>query len=209
MTIHDVSVKISPDMVVWPGDAGVEITPVSRISQGGSANISELRMGSHSGTHVDPPLHFIEGGTTVDQLPLDVLIGECVVCDVRDVPAIDIPVLEACAIPEGTERILFKTRNSAFWKENEFRTDFTYIDPDAARWLIDRGIRLVGIDYLSVEKYKTPGHPTHMALLSAGVVAIEGLDLSEVSGGRYTLICLPLRIEGGDGSPARAVLISL
>ena len=206
MTIYDISIPIREGMVVWPGDTPVEITPTSRISEGAGSNVSVLRLSTHAGTHVDPPRHFIEGGGTVDRLPLDALIGECFVCEVMDTPAIRVEHLEAAGVPDGTERILFKTRNSQLLREPEFRTDFTYLEPEAADWLVRRGMRLVGIDYLSVGQFKR-GHPTHLRLLGAGVVVLETLDLSEVAGGTYTLICLPLRILDGDGSPARAVLI--
>jgi len=206
VTIYDISIPIREGMVVWPGDTPVEITPTSRISEGAGSNVSVLRLSTHAGTHVDPPRHFVEGGGTVDRLPLDALIGECFVCEIADETAIRVEHLEAARIPDGIERILFRTRNSGLWREPEFRTDFTYLEPDAADWLVRRGMRLVGIDYLSVGEFKH-GHPTHVRLLEAGVVVLESLDLSEVAGGTYMLVCLPLRIADGDGSPARAVLV--
>ena len=202
--IYDLSIRITPDMPVWPGDVNAEITPASRISQGAGANVSILRFSTHVGTHVDPPLHFIDGGMTVDQLPLDALVGECLVHKVDSPQVIAIADLEG--IPAGTERIIFKTRNSDLWHKPGFQTDYVYLDPDAAEWLVKRGIRLVGTDYLSVDKMKS-GHLTHTCLLQAGVVIIEGLDCSEVPEGTYTLVCLPLKIKGGDGAPARAILI--
>lgn len=213
--IYDLSIPISPDMPVYPGDPSAEVTPASRISQGAGANVSILRFGSHTGTHVDPPFHFIEGGATVDELPLDVLVGECLVHKVES-PVIRIEDLEG--IPQGTERIIFKTGNSDLWRaagastpirrgKPGFQTDYTYLDPDAAEWLIKLGIRLVGIDYLSIEKLKSGTHPTHTRLLQAGVVIVEGLDCSGVPEGMYTLVCLPLKIKGGDGAPARAILM--
>ena len=201
--IYDISIPISPDMPVWPGDVNAEVTPVSRISEGAGSNVSILRFSTHTGTHVDPPLHFIEGGNSVDKLPLDVLVGECLVHRV-DSPVITIADLEG--IPAGIERIIFKTRNSDLWGKPGFQTDYTYLDPDAAEWLVDRGIRLVGIDYLSVDKMRS-GHHAHTCLLQAGVVIVEGLDCTEVPEGMYTLICLPLKIKGGDGAPARAILM--
>lgn len=201
--IYDISLSIAPDMPVWPGDVNVEVTPVSRISQGAGANVSILRFSTHVGTHVDPPLHFIEGGMTVDEIPLDVLVGECLVYKI-DSPVITIADLEG--VPAGTERIIFKTRNSDLWSKPGFQSDYTYLDPDAAEWLVNRGIRLVGIDYLSVDQMKS-GHVTHTRLLQAGVVILEGLDCSEVPEGKYTLVCLPLKIKGGDGAPARAILM--
>ncbi len=207
MKIYDITVPIGPNIPVYPGDAGVEITPISRISKGGSSNLSLLKLGTHTGTHIDPPIHMIEGAPTLDDIPIDALIGECFVCNFGDLQVIDLSAIQKSGIPEGTTRLLLKTRNSAFWTEKEFRTDFTYLDPDAAKWLIELGIRLVGTDYLSIEKFRCSGHPTHITLLRAGVVIVEGLDLSDVPEGKYTLICLPLRIKAGDGSPARAILV--
>ncbi|MCX6377431.1 MAG: cyclase family protein [Armatimonadetes bacterium] len=207
MTIHDISIPIREGMPVWPSDPPVEITPSSRISQGGGANSSILRFGTHTGTHVDPPFHFVEAGLTVDRIPLETLVGECLVCEVPDAPVIEVEHLEAASIPDGTLRILFKTRNSGLWREPEFRTDYTYLSPEAADWLVRRGIKLVGTDYLSIDKFKSGGHAVHLRLLEAGVIVLEGLDLSEVAGGTYTLVCLPLKITDGDGAPARAILI--
>lgn len=201
--IYDISIPISPDMPVWPGDVNAEITPASRISEGAGSNVSILRFSTHCGTHVDPPLHFIEGGDSVDQLPLDVLVGECLVHKVES-PVIRIEDLEG--IPEGLERIIFKTGNSELWDKPGFQADYAYLDADAAEWLVNRGIRLVGTDYLSVDKMNS-GHMTHICLLHAGVVILEDLDCSEVPRGMYTLVCLPLRIKGGDGAPARAILM--
>lgn len=208
MTIYDISVSISDRTPVYPGDPGIELTPVSRISAGEGANVSLLSFGTHTGTHIDPPYHFLEDGLKTDEVPLDLLIGKCLVCPLETAAAIGIDELEAAGIPDGTERILFKTRNSAFWEDPEFRKDFTYLDPAGANWLIERGIRLVGIDYLSVDRFKSGTHPSHLELLRAGVAIIEGINLAEVSRGSYTLVCLPLKIAGGDGGPARAVLIS-
>lgn len=208
MRIYDISVAISEEMPVYTGDPEIKITPDSRISAGDSANVSVLTFGSHTGTHIDPPFHFIESGKTIDQLPLDLLIGKCLVCPIEDPKVIGVPELEAAAIPEGTERILFKTRNSELWNQREFTQDFVYLAEDAAEWLLERGIRLIGIDYLSVDRYKSGTHPTHLVLLRAGAVIIEGLDLRSVPAGTYTLVCLPLKIAGGDGGPSRAVLLS-
>ena len=213
--IYDLSIPITPDMPVWPGDVNAEIIPASRISEGAGANVSILRFSTHVGTHVDPPLHFIEGGNTVDNLPLDALVGECLVHKVDSPSVITIADLEG--VPAGTERIIFKTRNSDLWRaagpstpirrgKPGFQYDYVYLDPDAAEWLVNRGIRLVGTDYLSVDKMKS-GHLTHTCLLQAGVVIVEGLDCTGVPEGMYTLVCLPLKIKGGDGAPARAILM--
>ena len=210
MPIYDVTVPISNELPTWPDDPGVQITVWRSLSSGDSANVSMLNFGAHTGTHVDAPAHFIEGAAKIESLPLDVLIGPAQVIEVPDdLHAIDEAfVLDHCA--PDTTRVLFKTRNSAFWSESEpeFHTDFTYLDLNAAQRLAKRGIKLVGIDYLSIEKFNSPKNETHLALLSHGVVILEGLNLTDIPAGMYELICLPLRLRNskGDGAPARVVL---
>jgi arylformamidase len=213
MRIYDVSVPISERMPTYEGDPKVLIEQWATIAGGDAANVTMLHFGAHTGTHVDAPAHFIEGASKVESLPLDVLIGEArVVLIPEDARAINTGHLAAQDLG-GATRVLFRTRNSAFWSNpaSTFRTDFTYLEPDAARALVQMGVRLVGIDYLSVERFKPERFETHQALLSNGVVIIEGLDLREVAAGTYELICLPLKIAGGtgDGAPARTVLRSL
>ncbi|MDT5062429.1 MAG: arylformamidase [Acidobacteriota bacterium] len=213
MRIYDVSVPISAATPTYPGDPGIEIGQWAALARGDAANVSLLHFGAHTATHVDAPAHFIEGASRVDAMPLDALIGPArVVLIPDDVDAIQPSHLSALDLEDST-RVLFKTRNSAFWSNTAsgFRQDFTYIAPDAARALVELGVRLVGIDYLSVEKFKSERHETHQILLSNGVVIIEGLDLREVGAGSYELICLPLKIAGGagDGAPARTVLRTL
>ena len=210
MPIYDVSVSISAATPAYPGDPGIEIRQWAAIADGDAANVSLLHFGAHTGTHVDAPSHFIEGAPKVDAMPLDALVGRArVVLIPDDVDAIEASHLSAQLL-EGATRIIFKTRNSAFWSNTAsgFHEDFTYIAPDAARALVQSGARLVGIDYLSVEKFKSERHETHEILLSSGVVIVEGLDLREVPAGDYELVCLPLKIAGGtgDGAPARAIL---
>jgi arylformamidase len=212
MRIYDVSVPISERMPTYEGDPGVEIKQWATIAGGDAANVTLLHFGAHTGTHVDAPAHFIEGAAQVLAMPLDVLIGEArVVLIPEDARSITAAHLNAQDLG-GATRVLFRTRNSAFWSNptGEFRTDFTYLEPDAARALVRMGVRLVGIDYLSVEKFRPERFETHQTLLSNGVVIIEGLDLRGVSAGVYELICLPLKIAGGtgDGAPARTVLRS-
>ncbi|MCX6024602.1 MAG: cyclase family protein [Chloroflexi bacterium] len=208
MRIYDVTVPIRAEMPVYPGDAPVQIIPVARFSKGDIAEVSELRLGTHTGTHVDPPGHFVPGGAMADRLPLEVMLGECLVVDARGVTgAISVAFLEGAGIPAGAQRLLFLTSNSALWASPEFARDFVYIAPDAARWLVERGVRLVGVDYLSVEQFGFDRPDTHTTLLGAGVVVIEGLNLTEVPPGAYTLLCLPLRLADGDGAPARVVLV--
>ena len=210
MPIYDVTVPVSNELPTWPGDPGVEITDWRTLSAGDGANVSMLNLGAHTGTHVDAPAHFIEGAAKVESLPLDALIGEATVIKVpADARVIDEEFVQKHYAP-GTERVLFKTCNSAFWSETDpqFHTDFTYLDLPAARWLVEQGIKLVGIDYLSIEKYASEKHETHIALLSRGVVILEGLNLMDIAPGTYELICLPLRLRSnkGDGAPARVVL---
>ena len=213
MPIYDVTVPLHNELPTWPGDPGVEISDWRSLTKGDGANVSLVHFGAHTATHVDAPAHFIEGAAKVEAMPLDALIGEAEVIEVpEDCLAIDEDFVAAKCAP-GTERILFKTRNSAFWSEPEphFHTDFSYLDLNAATRLVQQGLRLVGIDYLSIEKFGQANHETHLALLSKGVVILEGLNLTEVAAGKYELICLPLRLRSnlGDGAPARAVLRTL
>jgi arylformamidase len=209
MKIFDISLTISPELPVWPGDPPVELEQVESMDRGAHANVSHLSAGVHTGTHVDAPHHFLNDGRTVEQMPLDVLIGPCYVIQLPDeVEAITAEALDGTALPEGTKRILFGTSNSRFWSqgEAEFQEDFVAVTEDGAEWLVERGIQLVGVDYLSVAPYGD-SVPTHTALLQAGVVVVEGLDLSAVPRGFYDLYCLPLKLLGADGAPARAVLV--
>ncbi len=208
MKIHDISVPISAHMPTYPGDPKVSITPMLQIAKGDNANVSLLSMGDHTGTHVDPPVHFVQGGKTVDELDLNILYGPARVVDLTKVVGAITPAdLENAQVPTSALRVLFKTRNSQFWGRREFEEDYIGISWDAARWIVDHGIRLVGIDYLSVELFQATEPNTHRTLLGAGVIIVEGLNLQEIAPGDYTLACLPLKILNGDGAPARAVLI--
>jgi len=209
MKIHDISLTVAPGMVVWPGDPAVELYRVAKIEEGANANVSHMHLGVHTGTHVDAPYHFLNDGSKVETLALDALIGSAQVVAVDEtVNLLDAAVLQAAGIAEGIERVLFKTRNSRYWQRGEavFQTDFVAIPADGAAYLVERGIRLVGVDYLSVAPFKN-SRPTHEILLKAGMVLLEGVDLSEVSAGFYDLYCLPMKLLGSDGAPARTVLI--
>lgn len=210
MRTYDITLTISPDLPSWPGDPRVEIERVRKIEDGSNANVSRVDMGVHTGTHVDAPFHFLQDGITVDQIDLSLLTGRAYVLHLPDVDVITAPVLENAQIPPRTRRVLFKTRNSESWEkeDQDFNTDFVGLSEDGADYLVKRGVKLVGMDYLSVAPYKK-SRPTHESLLRAGVVIVEGLDLSEVSQGRYTLYCLPLKIANSDGAPARAILIGV
>jgi arylformamidase len=210
MRIYDISIPLKDGIPIYPGDPGLEIQDWLSLSNGDTANVSMVHFGVHTGTHVDAPAHFIEGAARVEAMPLEILIGEAEVIEVpRERRSIDAALVrEHC--PNGSKRVLFKTRNSSLWtnSDSSFNRDYTYLECEAAKELLQRGVRLVGIDYLSIEKYEEDGHPTHLALLSKDVVIVEGLNLRDVPAGKYELICLPLRISGGkgDGAPARAVL---
>jgi arylformamidase len=207
--IIDVSLGIGPALPTWPGDPGVEVVPTARLARGDPANVSELRLGSHTGTHVDPPVHFIDGDASVDALPLETLVGSAVVADLRGAQAIGAAELEALDLAAGTERLLCRTDNSDRWAVlgGSCPEDYVAVTPDGARWIVDRGLLLVGVDFLSVERDGPPDFPVHRTLLAAGVVIVEGLDLSKVTPGTYTFVCAPLKVIGGDGAPARALLI--
>lgn len=208
MRIFDVTVPISSATPIYKGDPGVEITSFKAIADGSSANVSAVSMGVHTATHVDAPNHFIDGARRVHELDPEKLVGPCrVIVIPEDVIAIEPEHVGDIA---GVERILFKSRNSEFWAtpEDGFRTDFTYITPATAKMLVDNGVVLVGIDYLSIEKSGSPGHPVHITLLEKEVVILEGVDLRKVPGGNYEIICAPLKYDGGngDGAPARTFL---
>src|SRR5207249_5254128 len=210
MPIYDVTVPIRSGMPIYEGDPPVKIEAASSLASGDSANVSFLHFGAHTGTHVDAPAHFIEGAAKIDSLSLDILIGPVRVIHVaEDRTEIDSEFLSSCDL-ENVERIIFRTRNSGFWLSG-FRKDFTHLLPEAAEMLVEQGVKLVGTDYLSIEKFHSGHHRTHIALLARGVVIVEGLNLSGVPAGDYELICLPLKIaEGaGDGAPARVVLRTL
>lgn len=209
MKIYDISLAVQPGMVTWPNHPPVTLEWFRKIEEGARCNVSRLEMCTHAGTHVDAPYHFLKNGNTVEGLSLDDLVGPAQVVVFPDhVDVIDAELLEAAGIPSGTRRLLCKTRNSGLWVRNEaaFDAHFVALAADAADWLIAQGIRLIGVDYLSVATYGEPGGSTHLALLGASVVIIEGLDLSAVDPGSYTLVCLPLKLVGSDGAPARAVL---
>ena len=210
MPIYDVTVPIRSGMPIYEGDPPVKIEAASSLASGDSANVSFLHLGAHTGTHVDAPAHFIEGAAKIDSLSFDILIGPARLIHVaEDRTEIDSEFLSSCDL-ENVERIVFRTRNSNFWNEG-FRKDFTHLLPEAAEMLVNRGVKLVGTDYLSIEKFHSGHHRTHIALLARGVVIVEGLNLSGVPAGDYELICLPLKIaEGaGDGAPARVILRAL
>ena len=202
-TLIDVTLPISDKLPVWPGDPPVHITRVTD----DLPMLSGLSMSCHAGTHVDAPAHFLPGGAGVDGLPLDVLVGPAWVVRLVGQAPLTASMLAGAAIPTGTVRLLIRSDNSDRVVE-AFDPDFVALAPDAAAWLLDHGIRLVGIDGPSIEAYDAPGDPVHRALLAAGVIIVENLALAGVAPGAYELTCLPLRIAGCDGAPARVVLVT-
>jgi arylformamidase len=209
MKIYDVSLTIDNTLVTWPGDPPIVLDRVNKIEAGANANVSRIEMGVHTGTHVDAPFHFIFNGKGIDELDLNTLVGQVLVVEIREkVNVINQAVIESLEIPPGTQRILFKTQNSAFWETQgkEFRPEFIALNLEAANYLVKTGIKLVGIDYFSISPYKN-SRPTHVALLQQEIIIIEGLDLSQVSPGVFQLYCLPIKLKGSDGAPARVILI--
>jgi arylformamidase len=206
--IYDISVPIRSGGLVYPGNPEIDIALQQAVAKGAGANVSTIRFGSHTGTHADAARHFFDDGQTVDKIPLERLIGPALLLSFADdVRSVGEAELRAHDI-KGQTRILLRTRNSAFLSQKEFVKDYTYLAPDGAQYLVDQGVELVGIDYLSIEQFHSGHHLTHRTLLERSVVIVEGLDLSVPPPGEYQFICLPLRIEGCDGAPARAVLIA-
>lgn len=203
----DVSLPIRSGMLHWPSDPPVSIGRVQDMEKGEPANLSRINMGVHSGTHVDAPIHFLPRGKGVDALSLDALIGMARVIEVHADAAVNSPNLEPHKIRRG-DRILLKTRNSAMrlLRRKTFSENFVHLGADGAEYLVTRGVRTIGIDYLSIGGYKKDGRAVHRRLLGAGILIIESLDLSDVPPGRYEMICLPIRILNGDGAPARILL---
>jgi arylformamidase len=205
-TIFDVTVPLTPGLPVYPGDPPFEIEPLQRAGAD-AFSLSRMSLGNHTGTHVDAPAHFVPGGTTIDGLPPEILMGKTRVVEILARERIDRVDLEAQDLRDDL-RILLKTRMSGQMQKPEFQEDHLYLSEDAAAYLAQAGLKLVGFDYLSIDRYGASDFPAHHALLGAGVVIVEGLDLSEVEPGEYDMTCLPLRVAGGDGAPARVILKS-
>ena len=207
--IFDISVPVSPALPVWPGDPQIVLERFRKIFDGSDSNDSKMACSVHCGTHVDAPAHFIENGSTIEGLSLDILIGPATVAEFPEIDRITPDLLENQKLPVRTKRLLLKTKNSDLWKnpEHAFNPDFVALSAESAAWMVARGIQLVGIDYLSIQLFSDTEPRTHRTLLEAGIIIVEGLDLQAVSPGCYQLICLPLKLAGSEGAPARAVLI--
>jgi len=206
MRIYDITVPLSPSLPVYPGDPEVAITPVAQLQWGDAANVSRLALSSHTGTHLDAPRHFFQAGLAIDNIDLHVLMGPARVWAFPDatthLTADDLQPLGLA----GTQRLLFKTPNSALWERRGFQATYVALTESAAHLLVDLGVQLVGIDYLSVDAFERQDFPVHRILLGAGVLILEGLDLRAVPAGEYELLALPLLLQNGDGAPMRAIL---
>jgi arylformamidase len=201
----DVSAPLRQGLPTYPNNPEFELQPLKRIADGGSSNVSRLVLGTHTGTHVDAPRHFFDDGVSVDELALNLLIGRARVVEINKRGPITAGDLAAAGLREDL-RVLFRTPNSALWNSNVFHEEYAHLTDSGARYLVEQGVKLVGIDYLSIEQFKKPGAPAHRTLLSNGVVIIEGLNLADAEPGMYEMYCLPLLVVGGDGAPARVVL---
>lgn len=208
MKIWDVTLTLTEKMPVWPGDPQPQFIKKMQLEKGDIATVSYIKMGAHTGTHVDAPCHFIKGGGGVETLPLEILVGPALVIEALNIPLITKEVFEAHDIPKGTERLLIKTDNSEYWVKGvlEFDKSYVAISEDGAKFLVERKIKLVGLDGFSIAPFGDVV-PTHEVILGAKIVVIEGLNLSEINAGTYTLCCLPIKIAGSDGAPARTILM--
>lgn len=208
MKLIDVSLPLQARLPSYPGNTPFTLEPIKRIAKGQSSNVSSLHLSAHTGTHVDAPFHFFDDGAGTEALPLELLCGRARVVDLTTRKAISVDDLSSLDLSEDI-RLLIKTHNSRLWGSPEFHEDYIGVSAEAARYLVDRGIKVVGVDYLSVEEFRKPGAPAHRALLGAGTIVIEGLNLVDVAPGHYEMFCLPLAIVGSDGAPARVVLRAL
>lgn len=203
----DVTLPLRPQMPFWPESTGLKITAIKRMKSGGVCNLSALTIDLHAGTHVDAPWHYVDEGFTTEDLSIETMMGACWLAHMPDTKEVTAADLEMAGIPDGTTRLLLRTSNSLLWKkgEPEFRKDFVGLSADGARWLVEHKIRLLGIDYLSVGPFGR-GIETHKIVLGAHMVVVEGLYLADVEAGSYELICLPMKLVGAEGAPARVVL---
>lgn len=205
---YDVTLPYSPRLPAWPGEPKPVVERLKRMADGAESNVTRIDAAVHYGTHMDAPVHFLENGTGIEALPVDALVGPALVAYLPEVDVITADALAGLNWPRGIDRVLFKTRNSALWDDldHAFATDYVAVAADGARALVERNVRLVGVDYLSVEPFVNDDFATHRTLLGAGVIIVEGLDLRRVPPGIYEMACLPMKIVGADGAPTRVVL---
>jgi arylformamidase len=205
LPLYDATVPIREGMLTFPGDPTFKIDLFFSRSKGDPFELALMSIGTHLGTHVDPPAHYLDGGATVDQIPLEIMVGPGIVLDMTGRSRIDGNALEEADLQNHT-RVLFKTDNSRLLCANEFHEDYAHLTEDGALYLVERGVRLVGTDYFSIEKYRNPGAPVHTILLKASALIVETLDLSQIPAGPCEIYCLPLKIHGADGAPARVII---
>ena len=207
--IYDVTVPITNSMPVWPGDPPVRLTAKSHLSRDKThtVRLTNIEMGSHTGTHIDAPFHMTDEGRRLDEFPLETLTGKVTVFEIPGARSLGRTELERLNW-DGVERVLFKTENSSHWQDGKFYEEFVYLEPEGAEFLVQQGVRLVGIDYLSIDKFRSQSHPSHFVLLKQDIPIIEGLNLAAVPAGEYTLVALPLKLQDADGAPARVILMN-
>jgi arylformamidase len=205
MKLIDVTVPLDANVPLYPGNTPFSLEAIKRIRRGDSSNVSTLHMSAHAGTHVDAPRHFFDEAPGTEAIPLEMLMGRARVIEVTSRKGITADDLARFDLSEDV-RVLIKTMNSRLWASPEFHADYVGVTESGARHLVDHGIKVLGVDYLSVEEYKRPGAPAHHILLGGGTIVIEGLNLRDVDPGVYDLFCLPLSVVGSDGAPARVVL---
>ena len=202
----DISVPITRGLPTWPGSTGFSVEQTLSFQRGDGITVSRLDLDVHTGTHVESALHYVEGGDPVETIPLEAFVGPALVVDLRSADAIGTDELEAAEIPDGTERLLLRTRNSGLLRAGQdFDQQFVGLTVEGARWVAFGGFRLVGTDFLSIQRFGDDPE-THRVLMRANVAILEGLDLSAVDPGEYRLTCLPIRLHGTEAAPARAIL---
>ena len=208
MTIYDISLTYTEDLPTWPGDPTIQLKQISSIKKGDLANVTQLSMSVHAGTHIDAPDHFLGNGKTVEDIPMELMVGTAAVVEIPSREIITAADIQAAQIPDDVKRILIKTSNSEYWASGnkKFQEDFIAPDREAAKILVEMGMEVIGVDYLSVGGFHADGTEIHQALLNAGIWIIEGLDLKRAQPGKVQLICLPIKVAGGDGAPARALV---
>lgn len=206
--IIDITIPLTGDLPKWPGSPGFIIQKFQKMENGNQCNNSLITCDVHFGTHIDAPLHFFQDGKSIDQIDLESLIGEVYVANLPDIDDITKDILELLPLNKGIKRIIFRTKNSELWSKRKcvFYPDYVALSPDGAKWLVDKGIKLVGTDYLSIQPFNDKTGVVHKILLGNGVTIIEGLNMFDIAEGIYELICLPLNIVGADGAPARVIL---
>ena len=204
--IYDITLTMEESLPVWPGEQGVEIFP-QKVYEKDGCNVSYIKVGMHAGTHVDAPIHFTKDGKDTSEVDLTRFFGPAKVFTFDETEVLHKSHLEGLPIEEGNIVLLNMLKNNGLLKEKVFRTDYVYVAPDAATYLLEKKVRAVGVNYFSVAScFPTEGPTSHHIFLENGIVIYEGLNLEGIPAGQYQIVCLPLKIKGGNGSPVRAIL---